>query len=89
MCVVGAFYTCKMCFCTYFTYYAICISIYFAIWVLDVYFFSFLKGNAYLLKFVRHWLNNITYPWISAPFGEISASGYSSLLVLRPLHDLD
>ena len=29
-------------------------------------------------------LNIITYPWISAPFGEISPLGYSSLLLLLP-----
>ena len=49
----------------------------------------FYKSKAYLLEFVRQWLNSITYPWISAPFGEISPLGYSSLLVLLPLHDLD
>ena len=86
MCAVGAFSVCEMCFCTYFTYYAICISIYFEVWVLDVLFYE--KRNAYLLKFVRQWLNNITYPWISAPFDEISGLGYSLLLMLRLLRDL-
>ena len=41
-----------------------------------------MRMNAYLQKFVGQWLNIITYPWISAPFGEISHCGYSSLLLL-------
>ena len=87
MCAVGAFSACEMCFCTYFTYYAICISIYFEKYV--YYAYSLIKMSVYLLELVRQWLNIITYPWISAPFGEISPSGYSSLLVLLPLRGLD
>ena len=33
MCAVGAFSACEMLFCTYFTYYVICITIYFEIYV--------------------------------------------------------
>ena len=87
MCAVGAFSASEMCFCTYFTYHATCTSIYFKNYVYYAYYF--IKMKAYLLKFVRQWLNIITYPWISAPFGEISPLGYFSLLVLLPLHDPD
>ena len=87
MCAAGAFSACEMCFCTYFTYYATCILIYFEKYVYYTYYF--MRMNAYLLKFVRQWLNIITYPWISAPFGEISPWGYSSLLVLLLLCDLN
>ena len=87
MCAVGAFSASEMCFCTYFTYYATCISIYFEKYVFNAYYS--IKMDAYLLVLFRQWLNIITYPWISAPFGEISPWGDSSLLLLHPLHGLD
>ena len=88
MCAVGAFSRSEMFFCTYFTYYATCISIYFEKYVFNVYYF-FKKMDTYLLALFRQWLNIFIYPWISAPSGEISPWRYSSLLVLLPLCDLD
>ena len=40
MCAVGAFSASEMCFCTYCTYYAICMSICFEICILDVLFYE-------------------------------------------------
>ena len=82
MCAVGAFSAGEMCFCTYFTYCTMCRLLYFENYV--NYACYFIKMKTYLLLFVQQWLNVITYPWILAPFGEISDLGFSSLLVLLP-----
>ena len=68
MCAVGAFSACEMCFCTYFTYYATCISIYLKkMCVLCVLFCETESILTHICEPLAEYY--FTYPWISASFG--------------------
>ena len=91
ICMVGAFSACKICFaptlptlqrifgfyCTFIRKICICLSINIRKRIKDTYKCSWTV------------MNQLTYPWISVPFGVISAWECSVLSLKCPSHDLD
>ena len=80
-------------FCTYFTYITANLWILLYIYKKNMYLFTnkYTENKKVEDAYKSLWtaMNQLTYPWISVPFGVISAWECSLLSLKCPSHDLD